>query len=479
MRLAVIGTGRVGLVAGAGFAERGNDVICVDVDEQRIARLRRGETTIHEPQLDELVKRNVAAGRLSFTTHIAEAVTGAEIVFLAVGTPHSELDGAADLRSVDEAARQVGRSLAGFAVIVTKSTVPVGTADRVRAIIASETRQSFVVASNPEFMKEGDAVNDFMKPDRVIVGVDDERAARALRTLYAPFVQGSDRIMTMDIRSAELTKYAANAMLAVRISFMNEMARLADLVGADIEQVREGLGSDPRIGPRHLSPGPGFGGSCLPKDLLALSHTAREQGAPVEVVEAAWRANVRQKHLLGERVKTHFGPALPGRRIAVWGLAFKPDTDDIREAPSLTVIGDLLGAGVQVVAFDPEAMEPVRAIFGDRIELAPDMYAATRDAHGLVVVTDWQAFRGADLRRLKETMAEPVIFAGRNLWEPAVPAVSASSTTGSGAGRRSSPAGGDRPREADGLRAVPHLFPHLSSVNMQHLGTPRDGNLLR
>lgn len=418
MRLAVIGTGYVGLVAGAGFSDFGNDVICVDLDERRVAGLRRGEIPIHEPRLEELVKRNLAAGRLSFTTQIAEAVPGADVVILAVGTPQSEHDGSADLRYIDEAARQVGRALTGFAVIVTKSTVPVGTADRIRNLVGPETSHPFAVASNPEFLKEGDAVNDFMKPDRVILGVDDERAARVLRNLYTPFVRINDRIMVMDIRSAELTKYAANSMLAVRISFMNELALLAEKVGADVEKVRKGIGSDPRIGPKFLFPGPGFGGSCFPKDIRALAYTARQYGASVEVVEAAERANNRQKRVLGERVIAHFGGSLAGRRIAVWGLAFKPETDDIREAPALTLIKDLTEAGAHVVGYDPAAMDQIRALLGDRIELTTDMYSAAKGAHAVVLVTEWKEFRGADLRRLKDQMVEHVLFDGRNIWEP-------------------------------------------------------------
>ncbi len=416
MRLVVIGTGYVGLVAGAGFADFGNDVVCVDVDAARVERLRRGEIPFVEPRLEELVKRNLDAGRLTFTTRIDDAVPGAEVVILAVGTPAGE-DGAADLRFIDDAAAQVGRALDGFAVIVTKSTVPVGTADRIRALIAAETSHPFAVASNPEFLKEGDAVNDFMKPDRVILGVDDDRAARALRNLYSPFVRINDRIMVMDIRSAELTKYAANAMLAVRISFMNELALLAEKVGADIEKVRKGIGSDPRIGPRFLFPGPGFGGSCFPKDLRALAHTARHHGASLEVVAAAERANHRQKHVLGERIKAHFGANLAGQRVAVWGLAFKPETDDIREAPALTLIADLIAAGATVVGYDPAAMEQVRGL-GLELELAPDMYAAAQGAHALALVTEWTQFRGADFRRLHAAMAEPVLFDGRNIWDP-------------------------------------------------------------
>ncbi len=417
MRLAVIGTGYVGLVAGAGFSDFGNDVVCVDLDAARVERMRRGEIPIFEPRLEELVKRNLAAGRLSFTTRTAEAVPGADVVILAVGTPQGEHDGAADMRYIDEAAREVGRALDGFAVIVTKSTVPVGTADRIRALVAAETTHPFAVASNPEFLKEGDAVNDFMKPDRVILGVDDERAARVLRNLYTPFVRINDRIMVMDIRSAELTKYAANSMLAVRISFMNELALLAERVGADIEKVRKGIGSDPRIGPKFLFPGPGFGGSCFPKDIRALAHTARQHGATVEVVEAAERANNRQKRVLAERIKARFGGALAGKRIAVWGLAFKPETDDIREAPALTLIAELIEAGATVVGYDPAAMEPVRAL-GLALELAPDMYAAAEGAHALALVTEWKQFRGADLRRLRAAMAEPNLFDGRNIWDP-------------------------------------------------------------
>ena len=416
MRLAVIGSGYVGLVAGAGFADVGNDVVCVDRDADRIARLRRGDLPIVEPRLAELVTRNLAGGRLAFTTDIAAAVPGADVVIIAVGTPQGE-GGAPDLRAVDETARAIGRTLDGPAVVVIKSTVPVGTADRARALIAAETRHPFAMAANPEFLKEGDAVNDFMKPDRVILGVDDERTARLLRHLYAPFVRITDRILVMDIRSAELTKYAANSMLAVRISFMNELALLAEKVGADIEKVRRGIGSDPRIGPRFLFAGPGFGGSCFPKDLRALAHTAREHGAHVEVAAAAARANDRQKRMLGDRIRAHFGGSLTGKRIAVWGLTFKPETDDVREAPALTLISDLLEAGATVVGYDPAAMERVRAL-GLRVELAPDMYTAARGAHALVLVTEWQQFRAADFRRVHRLMAEPMLFDGRNIWDP-------------------------------------------------------------
>jgi UDPglucose 6-dehydrogenase len=418
MRLAVIGTGYVGLVAGAGFSDFGNDVVCVDLDAARVERLRRGEIPIHEPQLEDLVQRNLAAGRLSFTTSTAEAVPGADVVILAVGTPQSEDDGSADLRFIEAAAAQVASALTGFAVVVTKSTVPVGTADRIREILSAGTKQPFAVASNPEFLKEGDAVNDFMKPDRVILGVDEERAARTLRSLYSPFVRTNDRIMVMDVRSAELTKYAANSMLAVRISFMNELALLAEKVGADIEQVRKGMSTDPRIGNKFLFPGPGFGGSCFPKDIRALSHTARLNGHQLEIVDAAERANRRQKRVLGERIRGAFGGSLSGRRIAIWGLAFKPETDDIRESPALQLCSDLLEAGAAVVGYDPVAMDNVRAQLGDRIELASDMYAAAKGADALALVTEWKQFRGADFRRLKDQMANPQLFDGRNIWDP-------------------------------------------------------------
>jgi UDPglucose 6-dehydrogenase len=418
MRLAVIGTGYVGLVAGAGFSDFGNDVVCVDVDEARIRRLGEGVIPIHEPGLAELVRHNLDARRLSFTTDVAAAVQDAEVVILAVGTPQSEVDGSADLRFIDEAARQVGRALTGYAVIVTKSTVPVGTADRIRALVAEQTRHPFAVASNPEFLKEGDAINDFMKPARVIIGVDDDRAARVLRHLYTPFVRINDRIMVMDVRSAELTKYAANAMLAVRISFMNELAMLAEKVGADIDRVRKAVGADPRIGPKFLFPGPGFGGSCFPKDLKALSWTARQTEAHLEVVEAADRANARQKQVLGHKVRAYFGSELRGKRIAVWGLAFKPETDDIRESPALTLIADLLAAGATVVGYDPAAMPNVRAQLGDAIELASDMYTAAAGAHALILVTEWKQFRGADFGRLRAAMQQHVVFDGRNIWVP-------------------------------------------------------------
>jgi UDPglucose 6-dehydrogenase len=418
MRIAVIGTGYVGLVAGAGFSDFGNEVACADVDAGRIACLQRGEIPIHEPGLGDLVGRNLAAGRLRFTTSTADAVAGAEVVMIAVGTPPGH-GGAADLRHVETAAREIGRALTGYAVIVTKSTVPVGTADKVRAWVGAETRHPFAVASNPEFLKEGDAVNDFMKPARVIMGVDDAGAAKILRSLYAPFIRTSDRVMVMDVRSAELTKYAANAMLATRISFMNEMALLAEKVGADIEKVRAGIGSDPRIGPRFLFPGVGWGGSCFPKDVRALIRMGREAGTRLGIVEAVDEANEQQKHVLGARLKNHFAGAVGGKRIAVWGLAFKPETDDVRESPSLVIIAGLLAAGASIIACDPAAIDTARAELGDRIEYTADMYAAATGADALVLVTEWHQFRHPDFGRLRALMRTPVLFDGRNIWPPA------------------------------------------------------------
>jgi UDPglucose 6-dehydrogenase len=417
MKIAVIGTGYVGLVTGAGFSDFGHDVTCVDIDPQRVASLRRGEIPIFEPGLPELVHRNAKLGRLRFTTAIADAVPGAQLAIIAVGTP-SLADGSADLSAVLEAARQIGAAATGFTVVVTKSTVPVGTADRVHEAVASTTKHPFAVASNPEFLKEGDAVNDFLRPARVILGADDARAITALRDAYAGVMRTGDRIQVMDIRSAELTKYAANAMLATRISFMNELARLAETVGADIEQIRKGIGSDPRIGAKFLFAGAGFGGSCFPKDLRALLHTAQEHDVPLGVVAAVERANERQKRMLGERVLAHFGGRLDGKKIAVWGLAFKPETDDIRESPALVLIEQLRAAGAKVAGYDPAAAGNVRAQLGDAIELAEEPYLAATDADALVLVTEWHELRHPDLARLRGRMRTPTLFDGRNVWSP-------------------------------------------------------------
>ncbi len=415
MRITIVGTGYVGLVSGAGFAEFGHHATCVDVDASRVAMLQRHEMPFHEPGLAELVRRNIARGRLSFTTNLREAVAGSLAVFIAVGTPSRD-DGSADLTHVLAAAREIGRSIDGYTVVVTKSTVPVGTADKIRAAIEAETQQPFSVASNPEFLKEGDAINDFLKPARVIVGVDDSRAGDVLQDLYRGIMRTTDRVQMMSIRSAELTKYAANAMLATRISFMNELAALCEVVGADIESIRKGIGSDPRIGPKFLFAGAGFGGSCFGKDLRALAHTGREVDVPLQVVNAVDRANERQKRLLGERVLRHFGGKLEGRRIGIWGLAFKPETDDIREAPSLTLIEQLRGAGASVVGYDPVAGPNVRAQLGDTIELVDDPYQAAAGADALVLVTEWNELRQPDLKRLAGVMKGRVLIDGRNVW---------------------------------------------------------------
>ncbi|HTR53498.1 MAG TPA: UDP-glucose/GDP-mannose dehydrogenase family protein [Kofleriaceae bacterium] len=416
MKIAVIGTGYVGLVSGTGFADFGHEVTCVDIDPARVAALQRGEIPIYEPGLPELVHRNAKAGRLRFTTQIAEAVPGASIAMIAVGTPSAD-DGSADLSAVLDAARQIGAALTGFTVVVTKSTVPVGTADRVREAVGATAKHPFAVASNPEFLKEGDAVNDFLKPARVIVGAEDPRAIALMRDAYAGIMRTGDRVQVMDIRSAELTKYAANAMLATRISFMNELAQLAEVVGADIESVRKGIGSDPRIGAKFLFAGAGFGGSCFPKDLRALLHTARSHDVALGVVDAVERANERQKRVLGERVLAHFGGRLDGRRVAVWGLAFKPETDDIRESPALVLVDQLRAAGARVAGYDPAAAANVRAALGtDAIDLASEPYACATGADALVLVTEWHELRHPDFARLKSSMRTPVLFDGRNVW---------------------------------------------------------------
>jgi UDPglucose 6-dehydrogenase len=418
MKIAVVGTGYVGLVTGAGFSDFGHDVTCVDIDSKRVETLRRGEVPFYEPGLHDLIKRNVALDRLKFTTETPQAVAGSEIVFIAVGTPSDE-DGSADLKYVLEAARQIGEAISGFTVIVTKSTVPVGTAAKVHAAVAAATKHPFAVASNPEFLKEGDAVNDFLKPARVIVGAEDPRAIELLRELYRGVLRTSDRIQVMDLQSAELTKYAANAMLATRISFMNELSRLCEVLGADIEAVRKGIGSDPRIGNKFLFAGAGFGGSCFPKDLRALLHTARGVDVPLGVVDAVERANQRQKRVLGDRLLAHFGGKLDGKKIGIWGLAFKPETDDIRESPALVLIEQLRGAGATVVGYDPAAMPNIKASLGTAIELVKDAYAAAAGVDALVLVTEWHELRDPDLARLKTVMRTPVLVDGRNVWHAA------------------------------------------------------------
>jgi UDPglucose 6-dehydrogenase len=417
MKLAVIGSGYVGLVTGAGFSDFGNQVTCVDIDPLRIERLRRGEIPFHEPGLPELVQRNQRAGRLVFTTDTVDAVRDCDVVFLAVGTP-SRPDGAADLSYLVDAAREVGRGLTTHSIIVTKSTVPVGTGDLVRETIAGVTSQAFSIASNPEFLKEGDALNDFLKPARVIVGADEPHAIDVLRRLYTGFLRTSDRIQVMDLRSAELTKYAANAMLATRISFMNELAALADKLGADIEKVRKGVGSDPRIGAKFLFPGIGFGGSCFPKDLRALRDMGRASGVPLGIIEATVDANERSKRVFADRIVARFGGSLDGKRVAIWGLAFKPETDDIREAPALDVIARLRTAGAAIAAYDPIAAANVRAQLGDAIVLADDPYVAAEGADAIVLITEWHQLRQPDYARLRAIVRTPVLFDGRNVWDP-------------------------------------------------------------
>lgn len=417
MRLAMVGTGYVGLVAGAGFADFGNDVVCADVNAEKIACLDRGEVPIYEPGLDALIASNVKAGRLRFSTDVVKAIRDAEVVFIAVGTP-SAPDGSADLSHVFKVAETIGKNLEGFKVIVTKSTVPVGTADKIKAIIAQHTKHDFAVASNPEFLKEGAAISDFMKPDRVVIGSDHPKAREALRHLYSAFVRATDRIHVMDARSAELTKYASNALLATRISFMNDLAVLAEKLGADIELVRKGVGADPRIGPKFLFPGPGFGGSCFPKDIAALLFAGREVGLELEMVKATETVNARQKKILGAKVVEHFGGSLAGKTVAVWGLSFKPQTDDIRESPALTLIDDVLAAGGKVQAHDPQAMENVKAIYGDRVHFADGMYNALEGADALVLVTEWHEYRTPDFQRMKAGMRKASLFDGRNMWIP-------------------------------------------------------------
>ncbi|MBI3526472.1 MAG: UDP-glucose/GDP-mannose dehydrogenase family protein [Betaproteobacteria bacterium] len=424
MKTTIIGTGYVGLVSGACFADLGNDVVCLDVDEKKIAQLRGGSIPIYEPGLQQLVSHNAAAGRLRFTTDVEEGVAHGAVQFIAVGTP-SDQDGSADMRYVIAAARNIGRSMTEYRVIVNKSTVPVGTAERVRAAIAEELRNRgldlpFSVVSNPEFLKEGAAVGDFMRPDRIVVGSSDERATQIMRQLYAPILRNHDRLLVMDPRSAELTKYAANAMLATRISFMNELANLAEKLGANIESVRNGIGSDQRIGYHFLYAGVGYGGSCFPKDIQALQHTAGEYGVQLTIVDSVEKANRTQKQRLLEKVRGRFGEHLDGRHFAVWGLSFKPNTDDMREAPSRVVINGLLARGARITAYDPVAMEEAKKIFAKEpgIRFASSTVGALDGADALIIVTEWKEFRSPDFDDMKKRLKSPVVFDGRNLYDP-------------------------------------------------------------
>lgn len=417
MKVTVIGTGYVGLVVGACLAETGNDVICADLDQQKIDGLKRNQLPIYEPGLEEYVERNQAAGRLRFTTETAAAIADAEVIFIAVGTPPDE-DGSADLKHVLAVADQIGRHAAREVVVVTKSTVPVGTAEKVASAIRPHAKVAFHMCSNPEFLKEGAAVDDFMKPDRVVIGVDSDLARERMGELYAPFVRTGKPIIFMDIPSAEMTKYAANAMLATRISFMNEIANLCERVGADVDLVRKGIGSDSRIGPAFLFPGPGYGGSCFPKDVKALVRTSEEQGAPMGVLRAVEEANERQKHRLFAKVQDALGD-LKGKRIALWGLAFKANTDDMRESPALVLIEELLAAGATVVAHDPAAMHETARRIGNTIEYAKSNHEAAAGADALVIVTDWNEYRFPDFAKIKGELRQPVIIDGRNLYNAA------------------------------------------------------------
>jgi UDPglucose 6-dehydrogenase len=413
------------LVSGACLAEVGNDVLCLDLDPNKIKILNDGGIPIYEPGLQEMVNRNHKAGRLAFTTDIEQAVAFGTVQFIAVGTPPAE-DGSADLQYVLAAARNIGRHMRDYRVVVDKSTVPVGTADKVRAAIAAELKRrgadiAFSVVSNPEFLKEGAAVEDFMRPDRIVVGTDDERATLVMRNLYAPFQRNHERVITMDVRSAELTKYAANAMLATRISFMNELANLAERLGADIEHVRRGIGADPRIGYHFLYPGAGYGGSCFPKDVQALMRTAGEAGMNLLVLEAVEKANALQKEVLAQKILKRFGNELKGLRFALWGLAFKPNTDDMREAPSRQLVARLLERGASITAYDPIAMDEARHIYKgeSRVRFAESPMAALEGAEALVIVTEWKEFRSPDFQRVKQVLGTPAIFDGRNLYDPA------------------------------------------------------------
>jgi UDPglucose 6-dehydrogenase len=422
MKVAIVGTGYVGLVAGVCFAETGNNVTCVDIDPAKVARLQQGEPTIFEPGLQEMMQKNMEEGRLSFTTDLLEAVKKSSVIFLAVGTP-SSVDGSADLTAVLKVAAGIGAAMNGFKVIVNKSTVPVGTAKKVSEVVSGTTSYPFSVVSNPEFLKEGSALDDFLKPDRVVIGTDSDEAWNQMKELYEPFVRQGNPIIRMTNLSAEMTKYAANAMLATKISFINEIALLCDKVGADVESVRTGITSDARIGRHFLYPGPGYGGSCFPKDVKALLKTGIEAGLPMHVVAAAEKANDRQKQLLGEKIRGHFGN-LKGKKIAIWGLAFKPNTDDMREAPALVLVDTLLKEGASVQAFDPIAHETAPAALRQQgtdlanFRLSTSAYSALEGADALVLVTEWNEFRTPDFEKMKALLKAPLVFDGRNLWKP-------------------------------------------------------------
>lgn len=416
MNIAVVGTGYVGLVTGTCFAEMGNHVVCVDIDANKVERMKKGEIPIYEPHLDVLFERNIRQGRLSFTTNLEDAIKPAEVIFLALPTPPGE-DGSADLSYVLGVASQLGKLITDYKIVVNKSTVPVGTAEKVREAIALNCKSEYDVISNPEFLREGFAVDDFMKPDRVVIGTRSERAKKVMNDLYAPFVRQGNPIYFMDERSAELTKYAANAFLATKITFMNEIANLCERVGANVDAVRIGIGSDTRIGKRFLFAGIGYGGSCFPKDVQALHHTSKDYDYDFRILTSVMNVNERQKTTLVDKVKNYFGSDLKGKHLAIWGLAFKPDTDDIREAPALYIIRDLLAAGATVSAFDPEAMNNVKKTIGDVITYAADPYEALKDADALLIATEWSLFRTPEFDKIKSSLKNKVIFDGRNLYD--------------------------------------------------------------
>jgi len=416
MQLAIIGTGYVGLVTGTCFAETGNNVVCIDINEEKIKQLKAGKSPIYEPGLDVLLERNIKEKRLEFTTSLEEGIKNAQVIFLALPTPPGK-DGSADLQFVLSVADQLSTIITSYKVIVNKSTVPVGTAEKVTGVMAQKlNRDLFDVVSNPEFLREGVAVEDFLKPDRVVIGTSSERAKKLMDELYQPFVRQGNPIFFMDERSSEMTKYAANSYLAMRISFMNEMANLCEKAGANVDWVRVGIGSDSRIGKRFLFPGVGYGGSCFPKDVQALAQTAREMDYDFQLVNTVMKVNDQQKLVLGRKVKEYFGSDLSGRTFAIWGLAFKPETDDIREAPALYLIEELLDAGAKLRVFDPEAMPNVKAIFGDRIEYGTDQYNVIKDADALIIVTEWSEFRNPNFERINELLKHPAIFDGRNVY---------------------------------------------------------------
>ncbi|WP_420321459.1 UDP-glucose dehydrogenase family protein [Flagellimonas sp.] len=422
MNITVIGTGYVGLVTGTCFAETGINVVCVDIDEKKIEKLRNGEVPIYEPGLDVLLERNIDKGRISFTTSLKKGIKESDAVFIAVGTPPDE-DGSADLKYVLGVAREIGQHMEDYKVIITKSTVPVGTSYKVKAAVEEElanrnVRIPFDVASNPEFLKEGSAVDDFLKPDRIVVGVESKRAEKVMRKLYKPFLMNGHPLLFMDIFSSEMTKYAANSMLATKISFMNDIANLCELVGANVDLVRKGIGSDSRIGNKFIYPGTGYGGSCFPKDVQALVRTADEYGHSLEVLKAVESVNYRQKSVLVEKIKAHFGENLKGKQFGLWGLSFKPKTDDMREAPSLVIIEQLKAMGANIRAYDPVAMEETHRMLGDKIEYAKDEYDAIIEADALLVVTEWSEFRMPNFRILEKLMNEKTIFDGRNVYDP-------------------------------------------------------------